>query len=411
MRVGIEAINFYGGPTFISIKDIFKARNLNFERFDNLLIDKKSVGLPCEDPVSYGVNAAKPIIDNLSEEERNSIQLLITSSESGLDFGKSMSTYIHDYLGLSRKCRMFEVKQACYGGTCALQMATCYIASNVAPGAKALVVATDIARAAAKNTYAEPSQAVGAIAMLVSTKPKVFEMDLGATGHHSYEVMDTCRPLPEIEVGDPDLSLLSYLDCLSNSFKHYMEKVEDVDIMKTFDYFAFHTPFGGMVKGGHRKILREFAKIGGKAAEEDFAKRMEPSLKYCRQVGNVYSATAYLALCGIIDSEEYDTEKRVGIFSYGSGCSSEFYSGLISPESKHELYRMDIQGHLAARYELNMEEYDKLLDLNSEWTFGVRGKKVDISQYEDIYNYFFAGKNYLVLDEVEDNFHRKYKWS
>lgn len=411
MRVGIEAINFYGGPAFISIKDMFIKRNLNFERFDNLLIDKKSVGLPCEDPVSYGVNAAKPIIDNLTEDEKNSIQLLITSSESGLDFGKSMSTYIHDYLGLSRKCRMFEVKQACYGGTCALQMATCYIASNAAPGAKALVIATDIARAAAKNTYAEPSQAVGAIAMLVSTKPDIFEMDFGATGHYSYEVMDTCRPLPEIEVGDPDLSLLSYLDCLSNSFKHYCEKVESVDIMNTFDYFAFHTPFGGMVKGGHRKLLREFAKIGGKAVEEDFIRRMQPSLKYCHQVGNVYSATAYLALCGIIDNEAIDDDKRVGIFSYGSGCSSEFYSGLISPYSKEKLKKMEIEKHLSERYELNMDEYDRILDYNREMSFGIRGKKIDISAYENIYNHFFANKHYLVLDEVEDNFHRKYRWT
>ena len=30
----------------------------------------KSVALPCEDPVTNGVNAAKPIIDLLSEEEK-----------------------------------------------------------------------------------------------------------------------------------------------------------------------------------------------------------------------------------------------------------------------------------------------------------------------------------------------------
>ena len=56
------------------------------------------------------VNAAKPIIDRLTEAEKDRIELLITCSESGIDFGKSLSTYIHDYLGLNRNCRLFELK-------------------------------------------------------------------------------------------------------------------------------------------------------------------------------------------------------------------------------------------------------------------------------------------------------------
>lgn len=70
--------------------------------------------------------------------------MVITATESGLDFGKSLSTYIHAHLGLSRRCRLFEVKQACYGGTAALQMAANFVAAQVSPGAKALVIATAI---------------------------------------------------------------------------------------------------------------------------------------------------------------------------------------------------------------------------------------------------------------------------
>lgn len=62
-----------------------------------------------------------------------------------------------------------------------------------------------MARAAAKMIYAEPSQGVGAVAMLVSDKPDIMEIDLGATGLYSYEVMDTCRPTVGIETGVPDL--------------------------------------------------------------------------------------------------------------------------------------------------------------------------------------------------------------
>lgn len=410
MRVGIESINFYGGPAKIKARKIFEGRGLDLDRFDNLMMECKSVGLPCEDAVTNGVNAAKPIIDQLTEEEKNSIELLITSSESGLDFGKSISTYIHEYLGLSRNCSLFEVKQACFGGTAALHMAACFIASNASPDAKALVVATDVARAAAKSTYGEPSQSVGAVAMLVSKQPDVMQLDFGAYGDYSFEVMDTCRPLPEIEMGDPDLSLLTYLDCLNNSFQNYKEKVSDVRIDETFDYLVFHAPFGGMVKGAHRTIMHNELGMRGAKLQEDFNKRVAPSLIYCTQVGNVYSATTYLGLASLIENADIEEPKRVGLFSYGSGCSSKFYSGVIFPESKEKVREMKIKERLDARYELDFDEYEEIIDQNVEWIFGLRDKKVDFSKFMNIYDHFFKGKEYLVLKEIKD-FHREYAWS
>jgi polyketide biosynthesis 3-hydroxy-3-methylglutaryl-CoA synthase-like enzyme PksG len=410
MQVGIEAINVYGGPSYLSIPTLFEGRGLDMERMDNLMMEKKSVNLPCEDPVTYAVNAAKPIIDRLSEPARNRIEMVISCSESGLDFGKSLSTYIHDYLGLSRHCRLFEVKQACYAGTAALHMASHFIASNVSPGASVLVITTDMAHAAVKMTYAEPSQGVGAVAMLVSDKPDIMEIDLGATGLYSYEVMDTCRPVVGIETGDPDLSLLSYLDCFDNSYKAYMDKVEGVDFQETFNYLAFHTPFAGMVKGAHRKMMRQLVKAKPAQIEADFQKRVAPSLAYCVQVGNIYSATLYLALCGLIDTAELNEFKRVGLFSYGSGCSSEFYSGLLSPRSQSVLAEMKIGEQLSRRYELSMQEYDNLLDLNHEWKFGIQDKEVELSDFAKIYEQAFEGRGLLRLNRVK-NYHREYVWS
>jgi polyketide biosynthesis 3-hydroxy-3-methylglutaryl-CoA synthase-like enzyme PksG len=410
MRVGIEAINFYGGAASIDVTSIFQMRQLDLSRFDNLMMSKKSVGLPCEDAVTHGVNAAIPLINALTPEEKNRIELVITSSESGLDFGKSLSTYIHDYLGLSRSCRLFEIKQACYGGTAAFHMASTFVASNVSPGAKALVIASDVARAAARLTYAETSQGLGAIAMLISNKPDVFELDFGATGQYSYEVMDTCRPKPDIETGDADLSLLSYLDCLENSYKAYCEKVEDVDFVKTFDYMAYHTPFAGIVKGGHRKMMRELVKISPKEIDADFERRIGPSMLFCTQVGNVYSATVYLALCGLIESARIDSMKRIGIFSYGSGCSSEFYSGVVTPKSKEVLKAMNLQRNLDGRYKLSSEEYEDLFEMNMAWPFGIKDKEMDLNPFRRIYDHFIDGRHLLVLKRV-NNYHREYEWS
>lgn len=138
--VGIEAMNAFGGTTYLDVMELAKHRGLDLTRFENLLMKEKAVALPFEDPITCGVNAAKPIVDGLSPpEEKDRIELLITCSESGIDFGKSMSTYIHHYLGLNRNCRMFELKQACYSGTAGLQMAVQFILAQTSPGgAKAL---------------------------------------------------------------------------------------------------------------------------------------------------------------------------------------------------------------------------------------------------------------------------------
>src|SRR5262245_18723930 len=144
---GIEAMNVFGGSAYLDVMELARHRALDPARVANLLMREKAVALPYEDAITYGVNAAKPLLDTLSAAAKERIEMLITCSESGIDFGKSMSTYIHHYLGLHRNCRLFELKQACYSGTAGLQMAVNFILSQTSPGAKALVVATDIARA------------------------------------------------------------------------------------------------------------------------------------------------------------------------------------------------------------------------------------------------------------------------
>lgn len=410
MPVGIEAINFYGGRTFLDVRRLFEARNLDLRRFDNLMIQRKSVALPCEDAVSFGVNAAKPIVDSLADEDKERIELLICATESGVDFGKSLSTYLHAYLGLSRTCRLFEVKHACYAGTAAFQSAISFIVSNARPGAKALVVATDNSKAAIKGTYVEPSQGAGAVALLVSDQPDILEIDFGANGYHSYEIMDSCRPTAEIETGDSDLSLVAYLDCLEQSFSAYSARVDNVDFSRTFDYLAFHTPFPGMVKGAHRMLMRKLKNANGAVSDADFQQRVSPSLAYCVEVGNIYSATLYLALCGLVDTVYLPGPKRVGLYSYGSGCCAEFFSGIIGPAASGKLKRMNLRSRLDERYQLSMKEYDSLLGLNSEWTFGTKDRESDPAPYREIYDQVIPGRGLLVLSRIR-NYHREYEWS
>src|SRR6266545_6182686 len=154
--VGIEALNAYCGLAYIPVQALFAGRGLNQERMANLMMQQRSLGLPFEDPITNAVNAAKPIVDALDPADRASIETLVTSTESGLDLSKSVASYVHEYLGLSRNCRVLEVKQACYAATGAVQLALGYLASGAAPGARALVIATDVALVDQRAGYAEP---------------------------------------------------------------------------------------------------------------------------------------------------------------------------------------------------------------------------------------------------------------
>lgn len=422
MRVGIEAINIYGGSAFIDVIELATHRKLDIVRFKNLLMKQKAVALPYEDPVSFAINAAQPLIDNLSEEQKNRIELIITCSESGIDFGKSMSTYIHYYLNLNRNCRLFELKQACYSGTAGLQMAVNFILAQVSPGAKALVIATDIARymvAEDKNVltmdwaFFEPSGGAGAVAMLVSEKPEIFQLDIGASGYYSFEVMDTCRPIPDSEAGNADLSLLSYLDCCDQSFLEYKKRVPESHYFTNFNYLCFHAPFGGMVKGAHRNMMRKHTNIKKQDIEQDFKIRVQPGLHYCQRVGNIMGATIMVALISTIVHGNFYEPKRIGLFSYGSGCSSEFYSGIATLLSQQKIHNMYLDQHLKNRHQLDMKNYDELLEKNSMVRFGTRNVKLDLDFLSLIQRSTataLAKKcKRIFLTEI-NNFHRHYEW-
>lgn len=415
--VGIEAMNIFGGTAYLDVMQLAQHRQLDTTRFENLLMKKKAVALPYEDPVTFAVNAAKPIIDALSPAAKERIEMVITCTESGIDFGKSLSTYIHHYLGLNRNCRLFELKNACYSGTAGFQMGVNFILSQASPGAKALVIATDISRFIAVNagealtedwSFAEPSGGAGAVAMLISECPNVFQVDVGANGYYGYEVMDTCRPVPDSEAGDADLSLMSYLDCCEQAFLEYQKRVSGVDYRETFQYLAFHTPFGGMVKGAHRTMMRKLTKANTHEIEEDFKQRVMPGVIYCQQVGNIMGGTVFLSLASTIDQGKLDSPKRIGCFSYGSGCCSEFYSGFVTTRSQECLRRLEIEHQLNERYQLSMREYENLLIGSNMVKFGTRNVKLDFEVIPDAF-VSCLGKERLFLDEIHE-YHRKYRW-
>ena len=74
VTAGIEAMNVFAGTTFLDVEKLAQHRDLDRTRFENLMMKEKSLALPYEDPITFAVNAAKPIIDALSQEEKDRIK-------------------------------------------------------------------------------------------------------------------------------------------------------------------------------------------------------------------------------------------------------------------------------------------------------------------------------------------------
>ncbi|MDN3354262.1 hydroxymethylglutaryl-CoA synthase [Actinomadura sp. DC4] len=400
MTVGIEAISAYCGSAYVDVEDLFEARGLDRARIANLGMRNKSVAAPGEDVVAMAATAARPLTDALTEEEKATVRAVIVATESAFDLSKAASTYVHRLLELPRTCRLLEVKEACYGGIAALQMAAALVA--VEPESRVLVIASDLP-GPNKGTYAEPAQGAGAVAVLVGARPRVVELTPGTSGCYGYEITDFARPRADVDVVDTDLSLMAYLECLRGAFLDYASRVPGADFARSFDLLAMHTPFPGMVRGAHRTGLRKLSDLRPGEVQEDFTRRVEPSLRFPREVGNVYAATTLLAMSSAI---AYGEGERLGVFSYGSGCSSEFFGCRVPSGAAEIVESAGFAGELTARRRLTVAEYDEAMETGATTMFGA----CDAKPEPDVLASWGAGaRPRAVLTTIQD-YRREYTW-
>lgn len=406
--VGIESLNVYAGLASIAVPDLLAGRGLDLSRMPNLGMEQRSVGLPFEDTVTNAVNAALPVVNGLSDHDRSRIECLVVTTESGLDLSKSVSSYVHHHLGLSRNCRVLEVKQACYSATGALQLVAGMLASGMAADAKALLIGSDVALVDERAQYAEACTGHGAAAMLVGTEnPAVLALDRGAYGNYSFDVLDSARPTPSTDIAQPDESLFTYLDCLEKCFEDYCSRVPGADIRDTFQMLSFHTPFAGLVRAGHRNLMRS---AGAERAEveDDFARRLGPSLAHPARTGNLCSASVYLGLASLIENARVDRASRVGLYSYGSGCCSEFFSGVVSPDAAKSI-PTDIGAALDRRRQLSWGEYADGLAHTASVLEPVENRTIDLAHTESVADQIAASGPFLAWTGT-DGHRRNYTW-
>jgi hydroxymethylglutaryl-CoA synthase len=405
--VGIEKIRGYPCALELDLSLLAPSRQQDVTGLhDDLMVFSRGLNPLWEDPVTMAVNAAREM---LTEEDRSQIELLIVATESSVDQGKPISTYAQRFLGIQPNCRNFEAKHGCYAGTSAVMMAAHWIASGIAPGKKALVIATDQARNSIGTPY-EFVMGAGAVALLISAEPQVVEFELERNGYWTAEVSDTFRPTSKVETGNSETSLYCYLDALEGAYDHYCQKAGSIDFDQHFKKNIYHVPFGGLTFQAHRTLLRRWKRMKKSEAFEHFARKALTGLRYPSQLGGTYSASTFLSLMAMVDHcADLVAGDRVGIYAYGSGSCGEFYSARVCPEAQAMVAAADFEGLLAARQPISVLQYEELEH--------ARAAAIDLgdfvpgtSGFDGLYQRQYEGRGRLVLRGVAD-YYRKYGWS
>lgn len=349
MNVGIDKISFFVPPFYVDMTDLALAREVDPNKFHiGIGQDKMAVNKKTQDIVTFAANAAKNI---LSDEDKKKIDMVIVGTESGIDESKASAVVLHRLLGIQPFARAFEVKEACYAGTAALQYALAHIKTH--PESKVLVVASDIAKYGLASG-GEPTQGAGAVAMLVSADPRIIVVNDDSVAL-TQDIYDFWRPVGhDYPMVDGQLSNETYIQAFQKIWGEY--QLRHKKTTADFAALAFHIPY---TKMGKKALL---AALENESSEEQerILTKYEASIVYSRQVGNLYTGSLYLGLISLLENAQLNAGEQIGLFSYGSGTVAEFFSGNLVEGYQKYLFTDLHQKQLAERKGLSIVEYEKM---------------------------------------------------
>ncbi|MDE1565601.1 hydroxymethylglutaryl-CoA synthase [Actinotignum sanguinis] len=315
MNIGIDALACATSHYCLPLADMAEALDVPVGKY-HVGLGQEHMSIPAldEDAVTLGAQAGARL---LAATGTAGIRTVIFATESGVDQSKSAGVFLHALLELPRHVRTVEMKEACYGGTAALQSALGIVARH--PKEKVLVIAADIARYAAGGS-GEPTQGAGAVAFLVSAEPRLLRIP-AVSGVYTADINDFWRPNDSsTPLVDGHLSMDAYMDALTGAYDDYLEQggIPAAQLAR----FVHHQPFGKMARKAHARLM---AHTGDSRGDEV----IESGLAYGRQIGNSYTAALYIGILSLLGTDPADlTDTAIGLFSYGSGAVAEFFTGI-----------------------------------------------------------------------------------
>lgn len=369
MNIGIDKINFYVPKFYVDMAKLAEARQVDPNKFlIGIGQTEMAVSPVNQDIVSMGANAAKDII---TDEDKKKIGMVIVATESAIDSAKAAAVQVHRLLGIQPFARCFEMKEACYAATPAIQLAKDYLSNR--PEEKVLVIASDTARYGLQSG-GEPTQGAGAVAMMISHNPSILQLNDDAVAY-TEDVYDFWRPTGHAyPLVDGALSKDAYIRSFQHSWNEYAKR--ENKSLADFESLCFHVPFTKMGK----KALESIIDDADETTQERLRAGYEDAVYYNRYVGNIYTGSLYLSLISLLENHELSSGQTIGLFSYGSGSVGEFFSANVVDGYQNHL---DIESHQSAlkqRQEVSVEDYETFFKRFDELEFDEQQDKVENDQ-------------------------------
>lgn len=444
-NIGIKAIELYFPGLCVDQAEL--------EKFNGASQGKYTIGLGqtkmsfCDDREDTYSLALTVLSNMLSKYNINtdSIGRLEVGTETILDKSKSVKSVLMQLFGSNTNIEGVDTINACYGGTNAVFNAVNWVESSSWDGRDAIVVASDIALYAKGN--ARPTGGAGSVALLIGPgAPIVFEPGMrGSYMQHAYDFYksDLTSEYPFV---DGHFSIKCYLEALDACYKAYNKREAvlketingSVPETKTgldrFDYMSFHAPTCKLVSKSYARLLYndyllnpstpEFAdlpidikdmpyekSLSDKVVEKTFMgltkkrfeERVEPSLEVPTMCGNMYTASVYSGLAGLIANVSSETlqGKKIGIFSYGGGLASSIFSAKVVGSTEEMAKKLNIRERLAARKTVSPEVYEEMCNLR---------KRAHLQKsYTPLGNPETITEGTYYLTSIDDAFRREYQ--
>lgn len=347
MNIGIDKIGFAAPDYVLDLADLAQARNVDPNKFKiGLLQSEMAVTPVTQDIVSLGAKAAEAI---LTEEDKQTIDMVIVGTESSVDQSKAAAVTIHGLLGIQPFARSIEMKEACYGATAGLSLAKSHI--SLFPESKVLVIASDIAKYGVASG-GEPTQGAGAVAMLVTANPRILVLN-NDNVCQTRDIYDFWRPnydkFPRV---DGKFSTEQYTDCLTTTFDYYGQKTGKT--LKDFAAMCLHIPFSKQGLKGLQAIAQDEETLSR------LTERFHEAIVYNKVVGNIYTASIFLSLLSLLEnSRALEAGDQILFYSYGSGAVCEIFSGSLVEGYQNYLEENRLE-QLNERTKLSVEEYEQV---------------------------------------------------
>ncbi|CCK72099.1 hydroxymethylglutaryl-CoA synthase KNAG_0J00160 [Huiozyma naganishii CBS 8797] len=430
-NVGIKGLEIYIPSQCVNQADL--------EKFDGVSQGKYTIGLgqtnmsfvnDREDIYSMSLTVLSRLMKNYNVDPKQ-VGRLEVGTETLIDKSKSVKSVLMQLFADSDgDIEGVDTVNACYGGTNALFNSLNWIESRSWDGRDAIVVCGDIA--IYDKGAARPTGGAGTVAMLIGPDaPIVFDDVRGSYMEHCYDFYkpDLTSEYPYV---DGHFSLTCYVKALDKVYESYSKKLGgEINVKDHFDYNVFHVPTCKLVTKSYGRLLyndfkrdpsrfpevdAELAKIEYEASLVDkslektfvnvsksqYEERVKPSLIVPTNTGNMYTASLYASLASLISYVGSDAlqNKRIGMFSYGSGLAASLFSCRVVGDISSIANKLDVQEKLQSRQTLTPEQYEQAIHLRES----AHLKKAFKPQGS--IDHLTKGVYYLT--EIDDKFRRSY---